>query len=279
MLFLLPLLLACLLARAYDVMDAVSASCALFVKSVMPGLFPYMVLSLMLVSRLPKHVPDWVLCCMGWCGGSPTGARLLRERGGLSPLRQRRIAVCCATMSPMFLMGTAARWLQSERAGMCLLVSSVLGGALAGALVPLWPCALPSDAPKVRSNGCISFGEAVEGAATTMLLVCGSMAMLRVAAEGVSTLLESWPQARLVLVTLLEVTCGTEEIAALPLPLPLRTAIIAGATGFGGAAIAMQNRAVMPRGLMGLPQQLCFQALHGMFSFGIALSMMLLSMT
>lgn len=275
-LFLLPLVLICLLLRASEVMDAVSASCALFVKSVMPGLFPYMVLSLMLAGRLPERVPDWVLTLMGWCGGSPSGARLLRERGNLSAARKKRIAVSCAIMSPMFLMGTVPHWLENGFSGVCLLISSVAGGALVGALTPLWPVRAEQGDASARPSAPMSFGEAVEAAARTMLLVCGIMALLRVAAEFASALLADYPAARLALVTLLEVTCGTESIAALPLPLAFRTALIAGATGFGGTAIVMQNRSVLPRGVMGLGEQLFWQALHGVLSFLIALALMLM---
>ena len=106
-----------------------------------------------------------------------------------------------------------------------------------------------------------------------MLLVCGTMVMLRVFAALAA---EGFPRFALPLVTLLEVTTGAAEIAALPLPLPLRTAIIAGATGFGGAASVMQNRALYPAGLFSLPEQLLWQALHGALSFLLALGAMLL---
>ena len=49
---LLPTMMLCLLLRAETAMSAASAACRLFVTAVLPGLFPYMVLSLMLVSRV-----------------------------------------------------------------------------------------------------------------------------------------------------------------------------------------------------------------------------------
>ena len=119
----------------------------------------------------------------------------------------------------------------------------------------------------------LSFGEAVEQSARTMLLVCGTMVMLRVfAALAGESLPAGWAQ---LVTTLLEVTTGAQEIAALPLPLPLRTALLAGATGFGGMAILMQNRAVGGN-LLSLGQQLLWQAAHGAASFGLALGAMVL---
>jgi hypothetical protein len=74
--------------------------------------------------------------------------------------------------------------------------------------------------------------------------------------------------------TLLEVTTGTSAIATLPLPLALRAALIAGACGFGGMAILMQNRAVYPAGFLPLWQQMLWQAMHGGISFLLALGLM-----
>ena len=62
-------------------MAAAEAACALFVRSVMPGLFPYLTLSQMLVSRCGRNMQPGLLMLLGWCGGSPTGARLLAMQG------------------------------------------------------------------------------------------------------------------------------------------------------------------------------------------------------
>ena len=116
----------------------------------------------------------------------------------------------------------------------------------------------------------LAFGQAVEAAARTMLMVCGTMVMLRV----LSALLTEYAGAlTLPVTTLLEVTAGAETIAALPLPLAWRTALIAGATGLGGASLLMQNRAVLR--VMSLPRQMAVQAAHGGLTFLLALGMML----
>ena len=270
MLLILPLLLLALLLRASVTMEAVQASCLLFVRSVMPGLFPYLVLALMLVSRLPEGTPDAVVVLMGWCGGSPTGARLLTQATGMDRARQKRIAVTCATMSPMFLTGTISAWTGSARSGVCVLVAVLAGGLIAGLL-----SGRGGQRGRLRAPVPLSLGQAVDAAAHTMLLVCGTMALLRVAAALAGEALMPWPRAALAVTTLLEVTCGTEAIAALPLPLALRTALIAGATGFGGTAILLQNRAVLPEGLFSLWEQVLWQLLHGLCSFLLALGLML----
>ena len=276
MTILLPLLMLWMLLHPGLAMDAASAACRLFVMSVLPGLFPYMVLALMLVSRLSASLPTMGLVALGWCGGSPTGARLMGLVPGGNRKQQAFLAVATATMSPMFLLGTVGGWLGSRWAGAAVLGSVILGGWLAGLLAR--GCtrdadlsAAATEKPPVQP---LLFGEAVEQAAKTMLLVCGTMVMLRVLAALAA---ETLPRIALPLTTLLEVTTGAVEIAGLPLPLPLRTAIIAGATGFGGTASVMQNRAVYPKGLLSLPEQLLWQAVHGVVSFLLALGAMLLT--
>ena len=270
---LLPLTMIWMLFHPAVTMDAASAACRLFVTSVLPGLFPYMVLALMLVSRLSTRLPPMGLVLLGWCGGSPTGARLMRMYPGGRRARVH-VAVSTATMSPMFLLGTIGGWLGSQWAGAVVLGSVILGGGLAGLLAGRLTRDGGMEAERKAPPVPLSFGEAVEQAAKTMLLGCGTMVMLRVLAALTTA---SVPWGALPLTTLLEVTTGAVEIAELPLPLALRTAVIAGATGFGGAAVVMQNRALYPPGLLSLPEQLLWQAAHGVISFVLALGTMLLT--
>lgn len=275
----MPLLLIsvmlCLLLRTGTTMAAAASACHLFVTAVLPGLFPYMVLSLMLVSRVRRMSPFLVML-LGWGGGSPTGARLLPLCPGLSRRKQVRLAVSCATMSPMFLLGTVGAWLESTTAGVIVLASVIIGGWTTGIITGLLPGRATNGRPDgnegIVTSPPLSFGAAIEASTRTMLLVCGTMVMLRIFAALAAEVL---PGALILPVTtLLEVTTGTQAIASLPLPLALRTALIAGATGFGGMAILMQNRAVYAEGFMPLGAQVLWQAIHGGISFLLALGAM-----
>mgnify|MGYP007057227049 CR=1 FL=1 len=130
-------MMALLLLRAPETMAAAEAACALFVRSVMPGLFPYLTLSQMLVSRCGRDMQPGLLMLLGWCGGSPTGARLLAMQGSRPHREQKALAVSCATMSPMFLLGTIGSWLNSRIAGAIVLLSGLTGGR---GLHPLKKC-------------------------------------------------------------------------------------------------------------------------------------------
>lgn len=276
----LPLIMVWMLLVSALTMDAAAAACRLFITGVLPGLFPYMVLSLMLVSRMSarngRGSPGWLLMLLGWGGGSPTGARLMYMMENGSRRKRIRLAVSCATMSPMFLAGTTGAWLGSAAAGWTVLGSVILGGWLTGVLAGICTGNGDKEAEpgQTAPSGPLSFGAAVDLASRTMLLVCGTMVMLRVFAAMAGRMLAGFPAAVLPVTTLLEVTTGVEQIAAMPLPLPLRTALIAGATGFGGLAILMQNRTMYDEGFMRLGEQLGWQAVHGVLSFLLALGLM-----
>lgn len=263
---LLLLSMLALLLRPQTAMNEASAACRLFTQSVLPGLYPYMVLSLMLVSRMPNLSPGGMIL-LGWGGGSPTGARLLRQSGLTGP-QGRRVALTTATMSPMFLLGTLGGWLGSPTAGGVLLTSVLTSGLLTGLCQRVPKGTVP---PRESTPEPLSFGEAVESAARGMLVVCGTMGMMRVLSGILRELLPPLPGE--ILTALMEVTTGAERIACLPLPLALRTALLSALTSFGGAAGIMQNRALYPRGLLSLPQQAAWQGLHAVLSFLLALGL------
>ena len=257
-------------------MAAAADACHLFVQSVLPGLFPYMTLSLMLVSRMPGRMPPWLLVVLGWGAGSPAGARLLAMHPPEDGRACRRAAAACATMSPMFLLGTVGTWLESPLAGVCVLIAVLGGGVMAGGVAGLRRHA---PLPKTDSvpAGPLSLGAAVTSAAGTMLMVCGTMTLLRVFAALVTEVTDGViPWLTLPLTSVMEVTCGVLQLTRLPLPLPMRTALAAGATGMGGMAVLLQNRALYPRGMVSLGEQALWQVLHGAASFLLALGLMLM---
>ena len=176
--------MAALLLQPEAAMGAVRDSCYLFVTAVMPGLLPYLVLSAMLLSRVRGRSP-WLLTLLGWCGGSPSGARLLAMTSGLTGRQRAFVSAATATMSPMFLVGTCGAWLGSAGAGFVLLASVLAGGGIAGLLAGAWAgrageAASTADAlPQTP----LALGAAVEQAARTLLMVCGTMAMWRMLAE------------------------------------------------------------------------------------------------
>ena len=273
--WLIPVLCAgALLLRPEVSLQAASDACTLFARSVLPGLYPYMILLLLALDRLPAGAPLPLLVALGWGAGSPCGARICAARqNSLDPRTLRRLTVCCGTMSPMFLYGTLGQWLQSPRAGLCILLAVLAGALAASALLPRGSAAAFAPASAAAP---MTLGAAVERASITLLTVCGCMVLGNVLSAVLPALFPGLPPAvQLSLTCLAEVTTGCRALALLPLPLPLRVALLSGETGFGALAILLQNRALGPRGVMSAPAQLGFQLLHGLLSgltgYGLAL--------
>lgn len=275
--WLIPMLCAgAMLLRPEVSLQAAADACALFARSVLPGLYPYMILLLVALDRLPAQAPYPLLVALGWGAGSPCGAKICAARQGrMDPRTLRRLTVCCGTMSPMFLYGTLGQWLQSPRAGLCILLAVLAGGLAASAALPGGgESRQPSSAFSQAAP--MSLGAAVEKASITLLTVCGCMVLGNVLSALLPALLPGLPPgARLGIACLAEVTTGSRALVLLPLPLELRVALLSGETGFGALAILLQNRALGPRGLMPLWAQLGFQLLHGLLSalvgYGLAL--------
>ena len=275
--WLIPMLCAgAMLLRPEVSLQAAADACALFARSVLPGLYPYMILLLVALDRLPAQAPYPLLVALGRGAGSPCGAKICAARQGrMDPRALRRLTVCCGTMSPMFLYGTLGQWLQSPRAGLCILLAVLAGGLAASAALPGGgESRQPSSAFSQAAP--MSLGAAVEKASITLLTVCGCMVLGNVLSALLPALLPGLPQgARLGIACLAEVTTGSRALTLLPLPLELRVALLSGETGFGALAILLQNRALGPRGLMPLWAQLGFQLLHGLLSalvgYGLAL--------
>ena len=278
--WLLPMLCAgAMLLRPEVSLQAAADACALFARSVLPGLYPYMILLLVALDRLPAQAPYPLLVALGWGAGSPCGAKICAARqGSMDPRALRRLAVCCGTMSPMFHYGTLGQWLQSPRAGLCVLLGVWAGALGISALLPRGN-AFPGLSSAFSPAAPLSLGAAVEKASITLLTVCGCMVLGNVLSALVPALLPGLPGGvRLALACLAEATTGCRALALLPLPLEIRVGLLSGETGFGALAILLQNRALGPRGLMSPWAQLGFQLLHGLLSAltGYSLALLLL---
>ncbi len=241
MAWIFPLLCAALLLlRPGIALDAAGEACRLFALSVLPGLYPYMILLLLALAHLPPQAPFGALVALGWGAGSPCGAKICRARQDLWPPRRlRRLAVCCGTMSPMFLYGTLGRWLHNETAGLCVLLAVWGGGWLAAQTIRPDPApprlAAPPPAPP------LTLGMAVEQASIALLTVCGCMVLGNVYSALIPALLPGLPQSvRLGISCLLEVTCASQSIALL--------------TVCGCMVLGNVYSALIPALLPGLPQ-------------------------
>ena len=202
--------------------EAVRVTLTLFIRRVLPPLFPYMILSRLIVSmdlfapfqrilrtdrwfRLPSGASSVILT--GLLCGCPVGAAgtcTLYERGGISRPAAGRLAALSSNASPAFLLGTAAAlWNSKIYGGFLLAVQTVSAVLIAFFLARLLTdrntsspdCPDTPESVPVR-NGRFSeeLCRAISDSASACLTVCAYIVCFRVLAVLVSRFL-SWPSA------------------------------------------------------------------------------------
>lgn len=241
--------------------EAARQSCKVWSVSVMPTLFPFLALSLMLVSRLDVGGKQGrsamhALALLGMLGGSPSGARLLSQYAERSRVSQRNIqrcAACVTTASPMFILGTLTGWLGGNAAdGYRMLAAHIIAALLAAIACSAWTRGWSNDPADGASGNqtephALGFGEAVTQAASAMLNVCGCMVLFNVLLACLTDMIPMSGAAAAWLACLLEMAGGCARSAALGLPKPETAAIMCAAATFGGMSVFMQNAAFLSK--------------------------------
>lgn len=290
---------AALLLFSQEAMAAASRAAEVFVKGVMPALFPMMVVGKLM--RLPQKnehsFPGAVV--MAFAGGSPASAQRVRilydagrvPRGALEPL-----LAATGVMSPMFFVGTLVGWTGLRGACWAMLAAHWLGALVAAGLWALarrlWKggqtqagrtdtegrrqpgASRPASAPDRREALGALLPRAITEAAQALLAVCGSMMLFSILAgvlrAALLRLCPVWTAANepalSVLWALLETGSGAAAVLKSHETPPLM--LLCGLCSFGGLSIWLQNllfvgECVRPAKLLQM------RALHGAVSMGL----------
>ena len=279
-------LAALMLLDSGTVLDAVNGAAGLFVRSVMPALFPMMVLN-GLCARLGGREQRWMTVCFCWLSGSPASAQRLEglwERGGLAGRELLPMAAATGVMSPLFLAGSLGGRLPNPAGGWLMLTAHWLGALAAAGLIHRLSRRFSSMEkaepvrPEERTAGRASLLEALPDSlrqtGPALLSVCGAMMLFSILAalfrQGLSALLPGWaaahPEFPAILWAVLEIGGGAHallDVSAAP-DLPLLCALCS----FGGLSILMQNLLFLGKSIRP-GRLLACRLLHGAAAYGI----------
>lgn len=279
-------LAALMLLDSGTVLDAVNGAAGLFVRSVMPALFPMMVLN-GLCARLGGREQRWMTVCFCWLSGSPASAQRLEglwERGGLAGRELLPMAAATGVMSPLFLVGSLGGRLPNPAGGWLMLTAHWLGALAAAGLIHRLSRRFSSMEkaepvrPEERTAGRASLLEALPDSlrqtGPALLSVCGAMMLFSILAalfrQGLSALLPGWaaahPEFPAILWAVLEIGGGAHallDVSAAP-DLPLLCALCS----FGGLSILMQNLLFLGKSIRP-GRLLACRLLHGAAAYGI----------
>ena len=279
-------LAALMLLDSGTVLDAVNGAAGLFVRSVMPALFPMMVLN-GLCARLGGREQRWMTVCFCWLSGSPASAQRLeglRERGELPERALLPLAAATGVMSPLFFVGSLGSRLPNPAGGWLLLTAHWLGALAAAGLIHRLSRRFssmekaepvrPEERTAGRASLLAALPDSLRQAGTALLSVCGAMMLFSILAalfrQGLSALLPDWaaahPEFPAILWAVLEVGGGAHALldASAAPDLPLLCALCS----FGGLSIWMQNLLFLGKSIRP-GKLLLLRLLHGAAAYGI----------
>lgn len=277
---LVSLLAAALLWDAAGAAEAVRRGIELCLASVIPALFPFFVVSSLLVSlgagratRILEHPFRTLFRCggagaaaflLGMLGGYPVGAATvasLVRQGDVSPAEGRRLLAFCSNAGPSFIIGVAGLTVfGSARTGAYLYLIHITAAMAAGFLLRGRRAVIGGTYHPPARPGLISaFLSAVQGAASAMGRVCAFVVFFLVLlslAETVTGALPPWAAG------FLELTNGVLRLS------PTRTGFITAAAllGWGGLSVHCQTASVLDGTNVPLDRYFLGKALQSLLS-------------
>ena len=281
-------LAALMLLDSDTVLAAVNGAAGVFVRSVMPALFPMMVLN-GLSGHLGGQEKRWMTVCFCWLSGSPASAQRLEglwKRGEVAGRELLPMAAVTGVMSPLFFVGSLGGRLPNPAGGWLMLAAHWLGALAAAGLAhglnhlsrrKTADAALPEERalrPAEPVSLLAALPDSLRQTGPALLSVCGAMMMFSILAalfrQGLSALLPDWaaahPEFPAILWAVLEIGGGAHallDVSAAP-DLPLLCALCS----FGGLSILMQNLLFLGKSIRP-GRLLACRLLHGAAAYGI----------
>ncbi len=253
--------------------------------TIIPALFPFFVLSIILVSilngqQIPFLAPLCRLCHMpvgsgsilavGLLGGYPVGAQAVMQaynQGQISKGSARRLLGFCNNAGPAFVFGIIGSQFESRTAIWLLWFIHMLSALTVGALLPV---DFQKDM-RLSVSKTLTVSQAMKKALEVTALVCGWVILFRI----LITFLNRWmlwllpTQYQVAIYGLLELSNGCCALVSIANS-GLRYILCAGILSFGGLCVAMQTTSVTQEIGLGLyfPGK-CLQCLISILLAGV----------
>ena len=245
--------IAFLILFPQDTADTAFQAMHLWGTSIVPILFPYMVLSRMLCQRLrdirfPAAVTASFLSILG---GSPSGAAMIAaNRSTLSITSLSALCAFCGTISPMFILGPIQAWVDLPSIGRRLLLCHWLSAILCSWIV--WLICRKNKKSALHcepeTNGTPS--SPLKQSIDAVLQIGGCVILYSVLAGIAGKVLHPFPALAPLVHAALEISGGIHAICQSAFAPETKCILIAAALGFSGFSVLSQNHAfLLPLGI------------------------------
>ena len=284
-------LMLLLLGRARETAELTREALRLCASSVIPALFPLMVLSSLFVALgcaqvlrrpLSPFIRRLFRCSgtggtaffLGLLGGYPLGARTVGDlfRAGEIPLPEaQRLLTFCNNAGPAFIISVAGlHCFGDERAGVALYLIHVLSAVMTGMLccrfsVPVSPRCTESVPVRrqISKHPAAAAVECIGGAGITAIQITAFVTFFRVLLQSVHTLTHL---RHPLLLGFVELTCGIVELGGTGPDFIMVAALL----GWGGLSVHCQTAAVLDGTGLSLRPYLAAKFLHALLSAALA---------
>lgn len=232
----------------------------LCIQTVIPALFPFLVLSSVLINVLNGN-QSWLLRGIGkllrlpngfesiWLisllGGYPIGAKCIADavsQDGLSHLDAERMLCFCSNAGPSFIFGLGIHLFGDLRYAFLVWGIHILSSAVVAILTP----GIPGSASVKHSQQGANVSMAINKAVQTMAMICGWVVLFRilitVTYQRILFILgDKWLP---ILGGILELTNGCTLLQNYG-TFTSRLVLLSGFLGFGGLCVAMQTHTIL----------------------------------
>ena len=254
-----------LISKTELVNSSVKSALALCATSVIPALFPFFVLTGLMVScgavvilgKILRPLSDKlfktsgigaVVFVIGILCGYPTGAKVISElyqKGNLTKDEAERLLAFCNNSGPLFVIGAVGLgMLGNKNLGILLYCIHVISAIITGVFLSLF--AKEQKEEIMLSTATQPFGEAftttLESAVKSILNVCGYVVFFSCVVAVAKQYIPG-----VFLNSLLEVTVGAKDVIASGLKTEQMLTLLSGTLGFGGACVYFQVKGAVAK--------------------------------
>ena len=213
----------------------------LCIRTVIPSLFPFFVLSIYLTGNLNSNNSALSVLVTGFLGGYPVGAQAAAEgcrTGRLTKEQANRLLIFCSQAGPSFLFGIVSAQFPESKYGWLLWAVQILSAVTVAAFAS--PVSAAGSNP--RESRSYPLPEAMKKATAACASVCGWVVLFRVILGYVRLipLAEPW---NILLSGILELTNGCLNLWAVE-DLSTRFLLAAVMLNFGGVCVILQTSSV-----------------------------------
>lgn len=246
------------------VFDTISYSLNIWVNSLIPTMFPFFVLSDLLIQyHITNYIPKWLkktfsklfrvnesvvtiffLSCLSGFPSNARNTRMLYDKGQITKEEAGHALIFTHFSNPLFILSTVSVFfLNQERYGYIILISHYLGNIILGLITRGYRTIRDTNYTP-NSNKSQNFGNifscAIKNAIDTLLLILGTLTCFLVLSSIILHHLSIAPYQEALIKGILEMTMGLKALSSLSISECYKVVISVMFISFGGLSVHLQ---------------------------------------